>query len=52
MDVLPRFMLVFCCEKAEHCANVCLQGPEGIAAGKKLLEELDELNAESQPATC
>ncbi len=21
LDVLPRFMLVFCCEKVEHCAK-------------------------------
>jgi hypothetical protein len=46
MDVLPRFMLVFCCEKVEHCAKIRLQGPEGTTAGKRLLEELAELNAE------
>ncbi len=46
MDVLPRFLLVFCCENAEHCAKVRLQGPEGMAAGKKLLDDLAKLNAE------
>jgi hypothetical protein len=46
MDVLPRFMLVFCCEKVEHCVKIWMQGPEGTAAGKRLLVELAELNAE------
>ncbi len=46
MDVLPPFMLVFCCEKVEHCAKIRMQGPEGTAAGKRLLEDLAELNAE------
>jgi len=46
LGVLPRFMLVFCCEKLEHCAEIRLQGPEGTAAGRRLLEELAELNAD------
>ena len=46
MDVIPRFLLVFCCEDAGHCAKVRLPGAEGMAAGKKLLEDIAELNAE------
>jgi hypothetical protein len=45
LDVLPRFMLVFCCEKLEHCAKIRLRGLEGTAAGRRLLEELAELAA-------
>jgi hypothetical protein len=42
MDVIPRFLLVFCCEDAGHCAKFRLPGAEGMAAGVTL----------SQPATC
>jgi hypothetical protein len=35
MDVIPKLLLVFCCEDAGHCASVRLPGPEGLAAAKK-----------------
>jgi len=37
---------MFCCDNNEHCVKVRQQGPAGVAAGKKLLSELAELNAE------
>jgi len=46
LDVLPRFLLCFCCDNKEHCAKVRQQGPAGVAAGRKILGELGELNAE------
>jgi hypothetical protein len=46
MDIIPRFLLVFCCEDAGHCAKVRLPGAEGLAAGKKLREDIAELDAE------
>ncbi len=46
LDVLPRFLLCFCCDNREHCAKVRQQGPAGVAAGRKILGELAELNAE------
>jgi hypothetical protein len=35
MDVIPRFLLVFCCEDAGHCAKVRLPGTEGLGCRKK-----------------
>jgi hypothetical protein len=46
LDVLPRFLLCFCCDNIEHCAKIRQQGPAGVAAGRKLLGKLAELNAE------
>jgi len=46
MDVLPRFLLIPCCEDVGHCINTRQPGPAGVEAGKKLLEELADLNAQ------
>ncbi len=46
LDVLPRFLLIPCCEEEGHCANTRQPGPAGVEAGKKLLEELADLNAQ------
>jgi len=45
MEVLPRFLIVHCCDTASHCANVRQDGPAGSQACKKVLTDLAELNA-------
>jgi hypothetical protein len=46
LDVLPRFLLIPCCKEEGHCTNTRQPGPAGVKAGKKLLEELADLNAQ------
>jgi hypothetical protein len=46
LDVLPRFLLIPCCEEEGHCTNTRQPGPAGVEAGKKILEELAGLNAQ------
>ncbi len=45
MEVLPRFLIMHCCDVASHCANVRKDGPAGTQACKKILTDLAELNA-------
>jgi hypothetical protein len=45
MEVLPRFLIMHCCDIASHCANVRREGPAGTQACKKILSDLAELNA-------
>jgi hypothetical protein len=45
MEVLPRFLIVHCCDTTSHCANVRQDGPAGTQACKKVLTDLAELNA-------
>ncbi len=46
LDVLPRFLLIPCYEEEGHCTNTRQPGPAGVEAGKKILEELADLNAQ------
>ena len=46
LDVLPRFLLIPCCEDEGHCINTRQPSPAGVEAGKKILEELADLNAQ------
>ncbi len=47
MEVLPRFLIMHCCDIATHCANVRQERPAGTQACKKILTDKDlaELNA-------
>ncbi len=45
LDML-RFLLIPCCEEEGHCSTSCQPGPAEVEAGKKILEELAELNAQ------
>ncbi len=45
MEVLPRFLIMHCCDIASHCANVRQDRPAGTQACKKILTDLTELNA-------
>jgi hypothetical protein len=44
MEVLPRFLLRPCCEDTGHCSNTRLLDAAGIAAGKRILHDLADLN--------
>ncbi len=36
LDVLPRFLLIPCCEEEGHCISTRQPGPAGVEAGKKI----------------
>jgi hypothetical protein len=44
MEVLPPFLLRPCCEDTGHCSNTRLLDAAGIAAGKRILHDLADLN--------
>jgi hypothetical protein len=44
MEVLPRFLLRPCCDDTGHCSNTRLLDAAGIAAGKRILHDLADLN--------
>jgi hypothetical protein len=44
MEVLPRFLLCPCCDDNGHCSNTRLLDAAGIAAGKRILHDLADLN--------
>jgi hypothetical protein len=46
LDVLPRFLLLPCCDDVGHCVNTRQPGPAGVEAGRRVLEELADLNAQ------
>jgi hypothetical protein len=45
LDVLPRYLIVHCCDNQAHCVNVRRDGRSGTEACKKILTDLAELNA-------
>jgi hypothetical protein len=45
LDVLPRYLIVHCCDDQTHCVNVRRDGKTGMDACKKILTDLAELNA-------
>jgi hypothetical protein len=45
LDVLPRYLIVHCCDNQTHCVNVRRDAKSGTDACKKILTDLAELNA-------
>jgi hypothetical protein len=45
LDVLPRYLIVHCCDNLTHCVNVRRDGKSRTDACKKILTDLAELNA-------
>jgi hypothetical protein len=39
LDVLPRYLIVHCCDNQIHCVNVRRDGKSGTDACKKILTE-------------
>jgi hypothetical protein len=46
LAVLPRYFHKPCCEDTTHCANVCKHDEKEVKSGKKLLGDLEGLNAQ------
>jgi hypothetical protein len=44
MEVVPRFLLRPCCEDPTHCSNTRQLDSTGVAAGKRILHDLADLN--------
>jgi hypothetical protein len=44
MEVVPRFLLRPCCEDLTHCINTRQLDSAGVAAGKRILHDLADLN--------
>jgi hypothetical protein len=44
MEIVPRFLLMACCEEALHCLNIRGNGSEAIDAARKILDDLSGLN--------
>jgi hypothetical protein len=44
MEVVPRFLLRPCCEDLTHCTNTRQLDSAGVAAGKRILHDLADLN--------
>jgi hypothetical protein len=44
MEVIPRFLLRLCCEEPTHCSNTRQLDSAGVAAGKRILHDLVDLN--------
>ncbi len=44
LDIIPRFLLVACCDLADHCSNVRGNNDAAVDAPKKILDDLAGLN--------
>jgi hypothetical protein len=44
MEVVPRFLHRPCCEEPTHCSNTHQLDSAGVAAGKRILHDLADLN--------
>jgi hypothetical protein len=44
LGALPRFFLKTCCDNLSHCANISRHDETQVEAGKKFMQDLEELN--------
>jgi hypothetical protein len=44
MEIVPQFLLRPCCEEPTHCINTRQLDSAGVAAGKRILHDLADLN--------
>jgi hypothetical protein len=44
LGALPRFFLKTCCDNLSHCANISKHDETQVEAGKKFMQDLEDLN--------
>ena len=45
LDIVPRFLLTYCCELESHCSNVRGNSDAALDATRKVMDDLASLNA-------
>jgi len=46
LGALPRFFLKTCCDNLAHCANISAHDESQVEAGKKFMQDLEDLNSQ------
>jgi hypothetical protein len=46
LGALPRFFLKTCCDNLSHCANISRHVETQVEAGKKFMQDLEDLNSQ------
>ncbi len=46
LGALPRFFLKTCCDNLSHCANISRHDETQVEAGKKFMQDLEDLNSQ------
>jgi hypothetical protein len=46
LGALPRFFLKTCCDNLSHCANISKHDETQVEAGKKFMQDLEDLNSQ------